>query len=219
MVRPTKIIAACLAPLTLALGACQEVPRTYSTKAADGEVIFRDAFDGDTLSADWNATHPDGVVVDNGLLKLSDLQNRPLWLRKELPDDVRIEFDALSTTEQGDIKVELAGDGVSVAKSLNYVATGYVVIFGGWNNSLNAICRKREHGRDRQTVGEPTVEPGRRYHFAITRSAGEVRWELDGQEILVLEDNQPLRGKGHNHFAFSGWEAETHFDNLVIEAL
>lgn len=198
---------------------CQEVPRTYSTNAGVGQVVFRDNFDGDALSDAWNATHADGVTIDNGVLKLGDIKNRPVWLKQALPDDVRIEFDAWATTEEGDIKIELAGDGQSVAHSLNYVATGYVVIFGGWNNSLNAICRQREHGRGRQTVAEPHVVPGQRYHFAITRSAGELRWELDGTEILVFEDSQPLRGEGHNHFAFSGWEAQTHFDNLVIEAL
>ena len=202
-----------------ALVGCQEVPRTYSTRAADGEIIFEDHFEGDTISNAWNATHPEGVRVENGVLKLSDLQNRPLWLAQSLPDEVRIEFDTWATTEEGDVKVELAGDGTSVATSMNYVATGYVLVFGGWNNTLNAICRQREHGRDRQTTTEPKVEPGRRYHWTITRSGGELRWELDGEELLVFEDSQPLRGDGHDHFAFSGWEAETHFDNLVIEAL
>lgn len=214
-----KSSAIALGLSTLVLAGCQEVPRTYSSRAAGGEVVFRDAFDGEALSGAWNVTYAQGVRVDNGLLKLSGINNRPVWLRQALPDDVRIEFDAWASTEEGDIKVELAGDGESVAKSLNYVATGYVLIFGGWDNSLNAICRKREHGRDRQTTSEPKVEPGRRYHFAITRSAGELRWEVDGAELLILEDDKPLQGEHNNHFAFSGWEAETHFDNLVIEAL
>lgn len=198
---------------------CTEVPRTYSTMAADAEVIFSEGFEGSTLSAEWNATFPEGVTVENGVLTLAGLQNRPVWLRRALPDAVRIEFDAWASTEEGDIKVELAGDGVSVAESVNYVATGYVIIFGGWDNTLNAICRRREHGRERQTVTEPKVEPGRRYHFAITRAAGELRWELDGHEVLVFDDVDPLRGPGQDHFAFSGWDAQTHFDNLVIEAI
>lgn len=217
-VRPPALRTAFTVATTLATVSCTEVPRTYSTRAAVGERIFTDDFSGG-LSDAWNATAPDGVKVDNGVLKLSGVKNHPLWLEQTLPDDVRIEFDAWATTDEGDIKVELAGDGKSVATTLNYVATGYVVIFGGWNNSLNAICRMREHGRDRETTSDPKVEPGRRYHFELTRMAGEIRWEIDGEEILVYEDLQPLRGEGHGHFAFSGWEAETHFDNLVIEAL
>ena len=198
--------------------ACTEVPRTYSTRAEDGVVLFRDDFERDQLGEQWVQTGP-GATLERGVLKLQDLHNHPLWLDMALPDDVRIEFDAWATTEEGDVKIELAGDGKSAATSVNYVATGYVIIFGGWNNSLNAIVRRNEHGRQRETTSEPKVQPDRRYHFVITRSGNEIRWEVDGQEVLTYEDEAPLRGPGHDHFAFSGWEAQTHFDNLVIEAL
>lgn len=215
-----------LAPLALAWAAgslvattgCEELPRTYSTRAEDGVVLFRDDFERTELGPDWRPTGP-GATLEHGVLKVEDLHNHPLWLDRALPDDVRVEFDAWATTDEGDVKVELCGDGKSAATSTNYVATGYVVIFGGWNNTLNAIVRRNEHGRQRETSSEPKVEPGRRYHFTITRSGGEVRWELDGREVLAYEDDAPLRGEGHDHFAFSGWEAQTHFDNLVIEAL
>ena len=38
-------------------------------------------------------------------------------------------------SEEGDIKIELNGDGRSFAKSANYRPSGYVLVFGGWNNS------------------------------------------------------------------------------------
>lgn len=219
----TQHIGPCLPPCLLLLsllvaGGCEEIPRTYSTRAEDGVVLFRDDFERTELGPAWVQTGP-GATVDRGVLKLQDLRNHPVWLDLALPDDIRIEFDAWATTEEGDVKVELAGDGRSSATSVNYVATGYVVIFGGWNNSLNAIVRRNEHGRQRETSTEPKVEPGVRYHFALTRSGSEIRWEIDGQEVLIYEDEAPLRGPGHDHFAFSGWEAQTHFDNLVIEAL
>ncbi|MEM9461340.1 MAG: hypothetical protein AAGF11_44660 [Myxococcota bacterium] len=208
----------CVGCLAVGSIGCEEVPRTYSTRAEDGVVLFSDDFERDTLGPQWAPSGP-GAAIERGVLKVEGLQNHPVWLTKSLPDDVRIEFDAWATTEEGDIKVELAGDGKSSATSLNYVATGYVVLFGGWNNTLNAIVRRNEHGRKRQTNTEPKVEPGRRYHFTIVRTGSELRWELDGREILSYEDEAPLRGKGHDHFAFSGWDAQTHFDNLVIEAL
>ncbi len=203
----------------LVVGGCTEIPRTYSTRAAQGEVIFRDAFDRSELGPDWKATG-EGAYVRNGVLVVEGLRNHPVWLDRPLPDDVRIEFDAWAGSEEGDIKVELCGDGASWARSDNYIATGYVIIFGGWNNTRNVIARKNEHGRDRlESPADPPVAPDRRYHFVITRSGHELLWEVDGKETLVYEDAQPLRGAGQNHFAFSGWEAEVHFDNLVIEAL
>jgi hypothetical protein len=201
------------------LAACEEVPRTYSTRGQQGMEIFRDEFEGAELGAHWKQTSEGGVVVEHGVVKLAGLRNHPLWLDVVLPDDVRIELDAWPQDEEGDVKVELAGDGQSVATSANYIATGYVLIFGGWNNTLNIIARQNEHARDRVTATEPAVEPGRRYHFAITRSGGEILWELDGKELLSFDDPLPLRGPGHDRFALSGWDAETHFDNVVIEAL
>jgi hypothetical protein len=209
--------AAFLGMLVL-LCACEEVPRLYSTRAADGEVIFSDDFEVGELGPLWKPTG-EGAEVVGGLLQLSRLENHPLWLDLALPDAVRIEFDAWATTEEGDIKVELYGDGKSFATTPNYTASGYVVIFGGWNNTLNAIVRKDEHGRDRATAEEPKVEADRRYHFVITRTGGEILWEVDGKAVVTFEDQQPLRGPGHDRFAFSGWEATTQFDNLVIEAL
>jgi hypothetical protein len=204
--------------VALVLAACAEEPRTYSTRDATGRELFRDAFDRTELGPDWITTG-EGASIEGGMLKLRGVQNHPVWLDRALPDNLRIEFDAWATSEEGDIKVELAGDGKSAATSINYVATGYVVIFGGWNNTTNAIVRRNEHGKDQVGTSEPTVLPDRRYHITLTRIGPEIRWEVDGREILSYEDPRPLVGPAQDHFAFSGWEAETHFDNLVIEAL
>jgi hypothetical protein len=204
--------------LALAASACAEEPRTYSTPGAEATPIFRDDFDRADLGERWRTTGP-GWALEGGELVVEGLHNHPVWLTLALPDDVRIEFDAIAESEEGDVKVELAGDGESFARSTNYVASGYVVIFGGWNNEINAIARRNEHGRDRKTTAKPNVEPGRRYRFALIRQQGVLRWELDGRELLSFEDDAPLVGPGHEHFAFNDWEARVRFDNLVIYAL
>ena len=211
--RPVPALA-----LLLAAAGCQEVPRSYSTSDRGAEVIFRDDFNRSVLGDEWMTTGP-GATLDRGALRLADLRNHPVWLRRELPDDLRIEFDAWAESDEGDIKVELAGDGRSYAESASYTATGYVVIFGGWNNSLNVIARRDEHGDDRVTTTEPKVEADRRYHFTITRRGGELRVEVDGQLLAEFSDGAPLVGDGQRHFAFNNWQAPTRFDNLLIYSL
>jgi hypothetical protein len=215
MLRPR---AAALA-LACSLVACEEVPRTYSTASDGARVIFQDDFDRGVIGNDWLITGT-GVTVERGALHLAGLQNHPVWLRTELPDDVRIEFDAWAETDEGDIKAEFAGDGYSFAKTASYTATGYVVILGGWDNSLNLIARQNEHGNDRVAVpAEPKIEPDRRYRVAITRRGNEIRLEVDGELIAEMVDASPLLGPGQRSFAFNNWEAPTRFDNLVIYAL
>jgi hypothetical protein len=212
--RSCTLLAACLLA-----AACEEVPRTYSTASEGARVIFQDDFNRGVIGNDWLTTGS-GVVLDRGALRLSDMHNHPVWLRPTLPNDVRIEFDAWAETEEGDIKVELAGDGKSYATTASYTATGYVFILGGWDNSLNLIARQDEHGDDRVAVPtEPKLEPDRRYHVSVTRRGQELRLELDGRVVAEMVDPAPLVGAGHEHFAFNNWEAPTRFDNLIIYAL
>ena len=216
---PPLLRALALLSLAAAVSGCKEEPRTYSTESAGGRVLFTDNFDRQVLGSDWLTTGA-GAAIEQGALRMADAHNHPLWLRMPLPPDVRIEFDAWAETDEGDIKVELAGDGQSFAKTVSYTATGYVFILGGWNNALDVIARQDEHGDDRVAVArEPKLEPERRYHVAITRRGGELRLELDGRMLGEMIDEQPLLGAGHEHFAFNNWESPTRFDNLVIYAL
>jgi hypothetical protein len=187
---------------------------------------FRDDFDREDLGDAWHDTGGNFRIID-GQLNVRGARNRPLWLRRRLPEDVRITFTARSESAAGDIKVEVFGDGNSRATSASYTATSYVVIFGGWNNSLNIIARRNEHAEaepdengDFRVVGaRRRVEVGRVYRFRIERRGETLTAWVDDQELASLTDTAPLYGRGHDHFAFNNWEADLWFDDLVIEPL
>jgi hypothetical protein len=63
------------------------------------------------------------------------------------------------------------------------------------------------------------VERGRKYHVVVTKRGGRLRWEMDGQLALEMEDPSPLSGSGHDRFGFSSWANDTYFDNLSITPL
>jgi hypothetical protein len=179
---------------------------------------FRDNFSKPELAKHWNNTGG-GYSIRKGWLRVQNARNKPLWLRRTLPRDVRIEFDVRSMAPEGDIKVEVFGDGVSKATQASYTATSYVVIFGGWGNKQNVLARLDEHGDDR-VVGKPLkVVPGQTYHMKIERRGATITAWVDGQVLVSMTDPDPLEGPGHDHFAFNDWQAELWFDNLVIQPL
>ena len=179
---------------------------------------FEDHFELTELGSDWRETG-EGWRIEEGALRGQGARNHPLWLRRKLPRNARIEFDAWSDSPAGDLKCEVWGDGSSHAVQSSYTATSYVVIFGGWSNNYNVIARMDEHAPDRRQRVGPRVEMGRHYHFSIERRGRVLRWMLDGAPMLEWDDPDPLAGPGHEYFAFNDWDAQVHFDNLVITPL
>jgi hypothetical protein len=215
-----------------------EAPRALAVATAPARALlpgppieqrFVDTFERADLGPDWNVTGS-GWSLKEGRLCVSDAHNRPAWLRRRLPPNARIEFEATSASPEGDLKVEAWGDGLSAATGNSYSnATSYLVIFGGWKNTLHVLARLDEHGADRKALrvepGETDpraqpVLPDRAYRFKIERSDGKtVRYFVDEIEILSFKDPSPLIGEGHEHFAFNDWEVPACFDNLTITPL
>lgn len=207
----------------------------YQQDFSDPGVVARDFY---STGGFWRVV--DGQLVSPGV------KNNPLWLQARLPENVAVEFDVRSESQQGDIKAEIFGDGTDHA-------SGYILIHGGWNNSLSIIARRDEHGpsleklrqqaarvaekrgvpgddlvatgvfredtRMRVEANPYPVQKGRTYHWRIERRGSLLRWSIDGQPFMEFNDPFPLKGRGHDRFAFSSWEAQLYFDNLRIEPL
>jgi len=180
--------------------------------------LFQDNFDGRTeLGPNWRVTAPPGVYrIEGGELVVKGAHNHPAWLTQPIPDDAVIEVDVRSLSPDGDMKVEIWGDGKSAAQSVEYTSTGYVFIHGGWHNTTTALCRMEEHGHDRKVRQDLRVLQGQKYHFMIARKGGVIRFYIDDKLVHELIDPAPLSGSEHAYFAFDNWETELHFDNLVI---
>lgn len=183
---------------------------------------FADDFDRGDPGPDWRDTG-NSFRIKDGKLNGKNAHNHPIWLRRKLPSNVVVEFDAVSQSPAGDLKVELFGDGESFdPNGGRYDPTSYMFVLGGWNNSNSIISRLGEHDeavkaeRRRQPGEPPPVVPGRSYHFTITRKGGLLDWKLDGAPFLSWTDPQPLSGEGHEYFAVNDWESDVYFDNLRI---
>jgi hypothetical protein len=215
--RPVRSSAALLTSFFLLILAASPActPQGDPGIGAEG---FHDDFDREELGDLWNNTGASWRIVD-GQLNIRNARNRPLWLRRALPRDVRIEVDARSESPEGDIKLEIFGDGSSRATTDSYTATSYVLLFGGWSNSWNGFARMDEHAADRVQGAQRRVEPGRTYRLRIEREGSRITAWVDGDELVTMDDPDPLEGRGHDHFAFNDWQAELWFDNLSITPL
>lgn len=138
-----------------------------------GELLkspFRDDFDrpnapsgdgsssgGTELGPDWMASAPNIWHIESGRVCGEHARNHGLWLKKAIPVNARIEFDAVSMSTDGDVKAEFWGDGRSAATSISYTnATSYLAISGDgtttstcWRASTNtgATAKKSPSSR------------------------------------------------------------------------
>lgn len=187
---------------------------------------------GSDLGPDWTQAGTTVWHIEDGRLCGQGAKNHGVWLNKTIPINARIEFDAVSYSQDGDLKAEVWGDGRSAATSVSYDnATSYLTIFGGWGNKFHVLARINEHGTDRKqiaissdpTTDDPKEKPvvaGQIYHFKVERSDGKtVKWFVDGIEYLSYADSQPLVGAGHDHFGFNDWNAKVCFDNVRVTPL
>jgi hypothetical protein len=182
---------------------------------------WTDSFERAGVGGDYYKTGP-GYAVEHGALSARGAHNHPLWLRKKLTRDVRIELDCWSNEPRGDIKVELFGDGKSFdPDGGRYTATGYELIFGGWFNSKSEIAKLDEHGTDVAARTDKKVVAKQHYHWKIERTGQTVTWWIDDMQTPFLSwtDPKPLEGSAHDYFAFNNWETDTWFDNLVVTPL
>lgn len=172
-----------------------------------GILIFADEFERPSIGDNWLSRSGRWEIKDGWLHSKGD-RNEGIWLNYPLPDRVRIEFDAKSMSDDGDIKCEI------FATDQRHQA-GYIIIFGGWKNSISVIARLNEHGDDRMEK-EIKVDKGRVYHFTLVRTGDVLRWYLDGNLVLSFLDEEPIRGK---YFGFNNWASDLWFDNLKIYKL
>jgi hypothetical protein len=221
VVAPSPPASAKVAATTSATSARPEAPQITAP--------WEDHFDRAELGPEWNALSPVWKIQD-GKLCARGAHNRGAWLVRRLPINARIEVDAYAESADGDLKVELWGDGETGATGRSYTnATSYLAILGGWKNTKHVFARFNEHAEGKLEIDvDPqnddermrAVAPGQPYHFKVERQDGKkVEWSVNGVVYFDFNDPEPLAGPGHEHFGLNDWEAPVCFDNLKVTPL
>lgn len=177
---------------------------------------FADAFDRTELGPKYKKSggswHIEPGSSGGGALHTLGDRNQPLWLDVPLARNVRVEFTTVSRSPAVDTKIEIFGDGVRHE-------SGYIVIIGGWKNTITTIARLDEHEATRQAVRRG-FEPGRKYRWTVQRTDGKtLELFIDGEPVVAYRDDAPLFGPKNDRLAFTSWESDVVYDDLVITPL
>ena len=171
---------------------------------------FEDRFQRKALGDNYSK-YGGSWYLDAGVLKSNGDQNIPLWLNVALPEDVRVEMDVWSDSSEVDVKVEIFGDGIKHE-------SGYIIIFGGWKNSITAIAKLDEHEKSRVSR-RIKWKKGQKYRWRIESQGANLHFFVDDKKIVTYKDPSPLRGPGHNRLGFTNWKSQVRYDNLKITPL
>lgn len=199
--------------LLVALGALPLATGCLPKAGADKAITepWKDDFNRGELGERYKKTGGTWTVEDGALHSTGD-RNIPLWLDVPLPKNVKVEFTAWSNSPQVDTKIEIFGDGLRHE-------SGYIVILGGWNNQITTIARLDEHEKTR-VEKRTRWEKGRKYRWTVQRTNGrDLELYIDGELVLTYADKEPLYGPKNNKLAFTNWESEVYYDDLVITPL
>jgi hypothetical protein len=206
----TKTVTAAK-PAVTALAA--QIARPDGTLKTGGRLMFEENFDSGVLSSDWTQQGKAWYCV-TGLLGtseayLKDTQDKGwgCWLRRELPEYARIEFD-INLVGRGAVMVcELYATPTQGATSP--AGTGYKLMFGEKGTARPVIQR----GMTSLTSGGVNTNPvtaraGRTHHIVVQRVDGQtLEWFIDGSLHARARDGDPKRG---------GWLGFQYEDGMVL---
>lgn len=209
---PARRLAPSLIALAVSLGCLPKQDSSSSAEATPAAAVpFADDFNRASLGEHYKKTGGTWEVID-GQLHSSGEKNVPLWLDAPLSKNVRVEFTTLSKSRAVDTKVEIFGDGLRHE-------SGYIVILGGWNNTISTIARLDEHEKTR-VEKRTTWKQNQRYRWKIERTDGKtLNFYVDDQLVLAYVDKEPLYGPRNNKLAFTNWASDVYYDDLKITPL
>ena len=177
-------------------------------------LVIDDDFRSPSTLDHWEPRGCEAEIRD-GELCMHGGELQMLLLKRDLPLDVRIEFEC---HQEGSYLNDMACL-LSVVRSDNNWETstsGYAFKYGAYTNTLNVLTRC-----DVRVFSEQAspLAPGRHYKVRAERVGHRLRWMVDGKEVCTATDPQPLTGSMRSCIGLLGWVADTRFSRIRVYTL
>lgn len=174
-------------------------------------VVKDDFTDSQAFSSRWECA---GGTWELGPGELRAYGGEPqlLIFKKDLPGDVRIEFECRQESAYlNDISCFIGASRLPNPREMPY--TGYEFKFGGFDNSMNMLVRS-DH-RLWTEISSP-IERGKTYRVMAERVGARLRLVVNQREIFNVVDPAPLSGGDHCVVGLFGWIADTRYRQVRI---
>ena len=162
---------------------------------------FSDHFERAAPGADWRALRGDWSIKEG---RLAVLGHGQIMCTKTFPGAQRLEFDATAEGPCDLTGVLCAGEG-------GY-AGGYFVGFGTENNAYSKLLVQGVEVKRWNAV----ITPGKVHHQIVQREGNTLTHVVDGKVVMTYEDDEPLKGKGHDRVGFYVFGKSQVIDNVKV---
>ena len=203
------------------LGGClaDDVKKTDGVQAPDvaeksgWTLVFSDDFKRTELGKDWVVVDGNWKVED-GFLRGSGMLISAQGFPSDYPPGfLRMEFEAVSDVkpiiffkDQPKPKVGLSDlssfiHAQPLEKNKNPLSSGYFFQFGGQMNTLNKLLK---NGQQRQIDAAPKklISQDAPHRVVVENDKGQLRFFVDGEQVLSDTDKQPVAGVGYDRVGF-----------------
>lgn len=150
-----------------------------------------------------------------GELKLYGGEPQFLLLKRDLPGDVRIEFEcSIESVYLNDVGC-FAG-AVRSENRKEIPSSGYEFKYGSYDNSMNVLMRSN------QKIWSQPASPlsrGEKYRVLAERVGSRLRMVVNNEEIFKVVDRDPLSGPDRTAVGIVGWMADMRYSWIRIYSL
>ncbi len=150
-----------------------------------------------------------------GELRLYGGEPQFLLLKRDLPGDVRIEFEcSIESLYLNDVGC-FAG-AVRAENRKEIPSSGYEFKYGSYDNSMNVLMRSN------QKIWSQPASPlarGEKYHVLAERVGSRLRMVVNNEEIFKVVDRDPLSGPDRTAVGIVGWMADMRYSRIRIYSL
>ncbi len=223
---PDSKIPRVLSDISMKAMALNPADRYPSVKGLQQEIedyqnglVWHIVVDDDFTSSDalqhWEPMGCQCEIAD-GELRMHGGELQMLLLKRDLPGDVRIDFECHQEgTYINDVACLMSAIRVP-DNAWETSISGYAFKYGAYTNTMNVLTKF-----DRRIWSETatSLAPGRRYKVRAERVGDRLRLWVNGKEIFSVIDPEPLVGSNRTVVGLLGWIADTRFSRVTVYSL